>query len=178
MIKASTIRELMEGKEKAFENIYHSYSRKLFNFCRKYYLTVDQAEEIVQQVFITIWEKKEQLVPEKSFDAYIFTITTNKIKDFYRKKVIKDAFINHTLYLKKDYSFITHEEVYYNELNSLIERTIDKLPQRCREIFILSRFEELSYKDIAEKLEITESTVNTQITKALKMLQEAISETN
>ncbi|MFN8254342.1 MAG: RNA polymerase sigma-70 factor [Bacteroidales bacterium] len=173
-VKSSAIYDLIEGKEKAFEYIYNKYAAKVYNFCRKLYLSHDDAEEMVQNVFISIWEHREQINPEKSFDSYLFTITKNRITDLYKKKLVNHAYINYTLNQQKDFEFVTENEILFTELNSRLEKAIEKLPDRCKEVFILSRKEEMSYKEIADKLEITESTVNSQITKALKILQSSI----
>jgi RNA polymerase sigma-70 factor (ECF subfamily) len=172
--KVSIVRELIQGEKKAFEYLYSYYAPKVYNFCKKLYLTSDQAKEMVQVVFIVVWEHRGQIDPDKSFSSYLFTIAKNRILDSYKKKVVNQAFINYTLFHQKDFSFVTEEKIYFDEMNLIVEKAIDELPERCREVFNLSRKEELSYKEIAEKLNITESTVNTQISKAIKILQKAI----
>jgi RNA polymerase sigma-70 factor (family 1) len=173
-VKSSAINDLIEGKEKAFEYVYNKYAVKVYNFCRKLYLSHDDAEEMVQNVFISIWENRQQINPEKSFDSYLFTIAKNRITDSYKKKLVNHAYVNYTLNQQKDFDFITEDKILFDELNNQIEKAIEKLPDRCKEVFILSRKEELSYKEIADKLDITESTVNSQITKALKILHSSI----
>jgi len=172
--KVSIVKELIQGDKKAFEYLYNYYSPKVYNFCKKLYLSSDQAEEMVQNVFIVVWEHRGQIDPDKSFSSYLFTIAKNRILDSYKKKVINQAYINYTLFHQKDFNFVTEEKIYFDEMNLQVEKAIEDLPERCREVFNLSRKDELSYKEIAEKLDITESTVNTQISKAIKLLQKVV----
>jgi RNA polymerase sigma-70 factor (ECF subfamily) len=156
------IKQLINGNEKAFEQLFLFYSPKVYNFCRRFSLSAADCEEIIQIVFTSIWENRSRIDESKSFLAYLFTAARNQIINHFKKRAYLHGFIEYSLFHDKDYNFVTEEEIYLNELNGLIEKAIEQLPTRCREIFLLSRNQELSYREIANKLSITESTVNTR----------------
>lgn len=167
----SIIKQLINGNEKAFKQLFLFYSPKVYNFCRRFSLDRFESEEIVQIVFTSVWENRGRIDITKSFVAYLFTAARNQILNNLKKKVYLQGFIEYTLFHDTDYDYVTEETIFFKELNELLEKAIEQLPPRCREIFLLSRSQELSYREIAEKLSITESTVNTQITKALSHIR-------
>ncbi|MEL7119412.1 MAG: RNA polymerase sigma-70 factor [Bacteroidota bacterium] len=132
-----------------------------------------QVEDIVQEVFMELWKKHEGLVIETSLKAYLKRAAINKTLNFIRSK--KMVFQN-----DKDLDPLPANEASITahmaaeELDALIQKVIDELPQRCRIVFALSRFENMSYKEIALKLDISVKTVENQISKALKILRESL----
>jgi RNA polymerase sigma-70 factor, ECF subfamily len=170
------IDQLINGNEKAFNKIFLFYSPKVYNFCRRFSINTSEAEEIVQIVFTSVWENRSRIDPKLSLLSYLFTAARNQILNSLKKKVYQQGFIEYSLFHEIDSSFVTENEILFNELNLQVEKAINELPPRCREVFLLSRIQELSYREIAEKLSITESTVNTQISKALDYLRQKINQ--
>jgi len=168
------VSQLSEGNKKAFERIFYMYYAKVFNLARRYHLSVENSEEITQQVFIVIWEKRKSMDPSLSFEGYLLSITRNLIINYLKRKVYIQGYINYILHKEKNFDFVTEDQVVFDELQKCLEFLIDRMPSRRKEIFLLSRNSNLSYKEIAEKLSVTESTVNTQITKALEFLREKL----
>ena len=160
----------------AFESIFHLYHKRVYAFALGLLKSSFDAEEIVQNVFLALWNQRHKLNISDSFTSYIFAIARHQIYESIRLKINKEAFTEYYLENNVEYSFITEEEVTYNELESKIQKCIALLPERRREIFRLSRFEKLSYREIAEKLDISENTVDTQIRHALNSLRIQLTE--
>ena len=161
----------------AFENLYRRYSGKLYNFILKLsggdrYV----AEELVQRTFIKVWETRERVLPEHSFIAYLCTISKNMLMNEYEHQAVKfiyEEYIKQNL-MQEDSS--TEKMVEKNLLEQYIDQLAEQLPPRRKEIFILSRKWGLSNKEIAQQLQITESTIETQLSKALAFMKSRLQE--
>ena len=161
----------------AFENLYRRYSGKLYNFILKLsggdrYV----AEELVQRTFIKVWETRERIQPDQSFISYLCTISRNMLLNEYEHQTVKfiyEEYIKRNL-LQEDSS--TENQVDKNLLEQYIDRLTEQLPPRRKEIFILSRKWGLSNKEIAQQLQITESTIETQLSKALAFMKNQLRE--
>ncbi|MDP2113497.1 MAG: RNA polymerase sigma-70 factor [Bacteroidota bacterium] len=165
------VKKLKEGDSFAFEVLFYKYRNKVKGFAIRLVPAQIDPEEIVQEVFVKVWLKKEAVDPEKDFQSYLFSITKHLILDH-----LKSA-VNRKLYFVGDHF---QQDVLADEglESSLVEHAEEKLqqlikeiPERRREIFLLSRFEGLSYKQIAERLNISENTVDSQIRNALNFLR-------
>ena len=170
-----TEKELLEklraGDPFAFEVLFYKYRGKIKGFASRIVPTQIDPEEIVQEVFVRVWLKKETIEPNKNFQSFLFSMAKNLVLDH-----LKSA-VNRKLYLVGEHfqhDIITEEDV---EITSWVEAEekmtilIQQIPERRREIFCLSRFEGLTYKQIAEKLNISENTVDSQIRNALTFLR-------
>lgn len=158
-----------------FEQLFREYFTPLCNFAIGYVNDLDAAKDIVQEVFINLWNKKDTITSDKSVKAYLFTSVRNRCLNYIRDH-------------KKFRSYLLDVEIEDEELavegNAMteaetqikIQQAIAKLPEKCRQVFQLSRFDELKYKEIAEKLGISIKTVEVQISKALKILREELKE--
>ena len=132
-----------------------------------------KSEDIAQDVFLEIWRKRETIDIKSSVKAYLKRAGVNKALNYIRANKIR--FEDDESYEMQNLSIRDHgEEVEVKDLQAIIDNAIDSLPERCRIVFSLSRFEELSYKEIAAKLEISVKTVENQISKALKILRLAV----
>lgn len=158
-----------------FEKIYKLYYPKMFGFARNYVLANEDVENIVQDVFMILWEREEELELSCSLTTYLFTLVKNRCLNFLRHKLIEEEYnvqmkeeLGFKLYALEslDYSYQSEEE-----LQAIIQRALDKLPERCREIFIKSRMEGMKYKEISEELGISVNTVENHIVTALKKLR-------
>ena len=157
---------LKQGSKDAFTALYKQYWKQVYNFSRLYLISADAAEEVVQEVFIKIWE-------DDHFKGLLFIITRNLIFNRHRKNVNED-FYKVTVLAALEEPYDVEEEIDAHNLQEYIDRLIDELPPRRREIFNLSRKEQKSYKEIAILLNISEKTVENQISEALKYLKKNI----
>lgn len=170
-IERAAIRLLIGGDQQAFTDLYNIYAEKIFYFSLKFLKTVEDAENLTQEVFVKIWETRERLNPDNSFNAYIFTITRNAIFNIHRKKMNEIAYLDQ-LSEVFDYSESrTEKDFHFNELRAQIDQCVEKLPNMRQKVFILSRFDGLSHKEISQKLGIAEKTIATHIRLALQSLR-------
>lgn len=158
----------------AFELLFRQYQHKIYAFANSLVPTTQDAEEIVQNVFISIWNQRKRLNISTSFNSYLHGIVRHMVYEFIQKKIQHESYVEYYLKQNQENAFITEEEVLFRELEEELQRLIQELPERRREIFILSRFEGLSYKEISIKLGISENTVDTQIRHALTFLRHKI----
>jgi RNA polymerase sigma-70 factor (family 1) len=165
-----------------FDSIYVNNFSRLFLFAKEYVLFDEEAENIVQDIFLMLWEKREALRVDVSLTAYLFTLVKNKCIDFLRHQMVEQMYsenvkheYNEELNVKLfalesfDHNFSSEEDI-----ETLLRNAIDKLPERCRLIFIKSRIEGKKYKEIAEELNLSVNTVEGQISIALKKLREEL----
>lgn len=171
---AMVVARLKEGNLDAFDNLYHQYKGKLFGFCFKMTQNKDDAMDIVQEVFIKIWEIRELLDENRSFDSLLFTISKNLIYNRTRKNVFEQAYKAYLFQenLSKVYDLTAYME--HAEQGKLIEDAIEELPEKRQQIFVMSRKEGLSNKEISEKLGTSLSNVENQLYKALKALRRVL----
>lgn len=165
------ILNLRNGSYKAFEQLYEMYSSRIFYFSVKYTHSQQDAEGVVQDVFIKLWENREIIDPDKSFSSYLFTISKNIIFNQSRKKLNEIAYRDYLRAFLEETSDDDEHEIYIKDLRNKLEKSIQQLPEKRRQIYLLSREDGLSYKEIAEKLQISTKTVEAQISLALKALR-------
>ena len=157
-----------------FEILFREYFTGLSSFARKYTGDLDSAKEIVHGVFIRIWENRSEFDWDKPAKSYLFTSVYNRSLNYVRdnKKFIRHEAVSGN-------ALITDEAVFNDsfaaaELEDRINQALKKLPEKCREIFELSRFENKKYTEIADQLNISVKTVETQMSKALHVLKEEL----
>jgi len=143
----------------------------LYNFSVKYLKSAEEAEEVVQEVFLYIWEKKDGLKPDQSFNAYIFTIACNIIRKYFIKKSRENAFKDEQLYIFLEQENSMDQQIDYKFLLEKVESIINSLPKRRKEIFIKRKYEGLAIKQIADELGISPNTVENQLAAAQKKIQ-------
>lgn len=162
---------LNRGDKQAFTEIYNRFFGILFiHACRKLN-NEEEARDLVQQLFETIWVKRSHVSPEGNLSSYLYTATTNRIIDLFAHRKVTNRYIDSLQqYVDQDH-VLTDYLVREKEMASIIEREIDALPPKMREIFILSRKNNKSHREIALELQLSELTVKTQVKKALKILK-------
>ena len=173
MKERQIIKSLKEGDREAFSMLYKQYWEKVYHFCGLYLNNRDVAEDVVQEVFIKVWESREFIREDDNFKGLLFVITRNLIFNQHRKNVNED-FYKMTVLSAMDTSYDLEEEITAYNLGEYIDHLIEELPERRRVIFNLSRKEHKSYKEIAFQLNISEKTVENQISEALKFLKKNI----
>lgn len=162
--------------EAAFSAVYDAYWERLFRYVIRILPDEDDVADIVQETFIAFWEARGRLGKVNSVKAYLFVIARNLAFQRFRVR-LKQTDVENKLvdyYAKADESTLI--AINTKELADLIDAEVDKLPERMREVFTLSRKEHLSYKEIAERLQISDQTVKKQINKSLKYLRLKIDE--
>ncbi len=165
---------LKHGDVEAFDKIFKKYCDKLFYFAEGILKSKSDAEEIIQQVFIKVWEKRSDINESLSFKSYLFTITHNTIISFFRKRASEQDYLNN---LKANFQFnqaTTDHLLEFNELNELVDAAISKLPPKRKLVYELSRKKGLSNQEIAKQLNVSKNTVENQLTQALKFLREQL----
>ena len=174
----SALVKMIEGDKKAFDTIFMEYHRKIFFFCMKYFYSREESEGIVQEVFIKVWLNRKNIDPNKNFELYLFKITKHHVLNDLRKKL--NARTGHEDYHRhlQDSDNMVENEVMYRELESLFYDSIKNLPPKRKEIFVLSKIEGLSYREIAEKLNISVKTVETHMQLALDYLRKVFAARN
>ncbi len=168
------ITNLSKGKRTAFNQIYQLYSNRIYRFSRKLHLNHEEAEEVLQDVFLTIWERRLLIDPGKDFKAYIFKIAKSIIIKNFKKKALFFAYENYVKGVEHLQDYSTENLIHYRDILEILEKEIGNLPPARKEIFNLSRVEGLSNQEIAEKLGITRRTVENQIYRTLKLLKDRI----
>jgi RNA polymerase sigma-70 factor, ECF subfamily len=155
-----------------FEEMFRTYFSSLCYFARKYIPDHDTCKEIVHTVFVNLWEKRTEFDFNKPAKSYLFTAVYNRCMNYLRdqKKFVDNE--SQDLTTIQDYSSLQHENMQAAELEDQIWKVIHKLPEACRKIFTLNRFEGKKYAEIAEELNISVKTVETQMSKALKTLRD------
>ena len=163
------VRNLAKGNLLAFNTLYNEYSSRLYRFAFGYLKSEAEAEELVQEVFTIIWEKRADLKEELSFKSFLFTIAFNIIRKHFRTKAYLSEYFKTGI--SDDLDMQTSQKITYDSLYQYITELVDQLPERRKEIFIKSRFEGHSIKEIAEELKISHKTVENQLTDALKFIR-------
>lgn len=170
------VSRLRKGDIYAFDSIYRKYSGKLYNFGLRLLRSESESEELVQIVFMKIWETRKSLNPDLSFRSYIYTIAYNDICKLFRQRKIMKKFIEEQL--KNDSGIFSDlsERLDYKSLLEYVRKVISKLPDKQRTIFIKSREEGKSTKEIAVEMNLSPGTVDNYISDSLRFIRKNISE--
>ena len=161
--------------QQLFEQLFNEYFVQLTNFARSYVKDEDAAKELAQDAFINLWQKKEEIDKNKSIKSYLFTTVRNRSLNYIRdNKKYKSEYLD--IELEKSNDYFDSDILTSKELQERITASINSLPEKCRRVFKMSRFEDLKYKEIAEELNISIKTVENQMGKALKVLRKDLKE--
>ena len=165
------VKELKKGNEKAFRKLFDTYHNHLYKYSLSMVFSKIYAEEIVQDVFLKIWLKRENLSLHMSFKSYLFTITRNQTIKFLKKAANNHKLREEIFYRSQKFSNPTERYIRESELEQLKTAALNTLPPKRRIIFEMSRNEDKSYGTIAKELNISISTVRNQMSKALETLR-------
>ena len=157
---------IREGNSQAFRQVYDHYGKKLFYFARSMNLDQESAEEIVQETFTTVWANRRKLKPEYSFNAYLMTIARNLIYNGVRREALMKRYVKNMEGKPTEYTHLQD-----NELNGIVNEILILLPDKCQQVFKMSRLEGYSNQEIADKLSISKSTVENHLNKALNLFR-------
>jgi len=158
----------------AFESIFHFFYKHMCQKSFYYVKSKDLAEDVVSEVFTNLWKKRKKLTISTSLEAYLNISVRNKSIDYIRKAKNKEVTLE-DIAVKSLVNEHTPESLYqYIELQGKIEKAIEELPDACKKVFLLNRFEGLKYREIAKELNISIKTVETQMGRALKFLRKNV----
>ena len=167
--------ELKNGSFQAFERLYNMYSGKLYNFIMRISSGNQyMAEEVVQSAFIRVWEVRERVEPESSFISFLCTIAKNLLMNMYQRQTVEYVYNEYLKNTGVDRDSQTEESIDLRFLNEYIDSLAEELPAQRKKIFILSKRQNYTNKEIAEMMGISESTVATQLSLAVKFMREQL----
>ncbi|NII83081.1 MULTISPECIES: RNA polymerase sigma factor [unclassified Pedobacter] len=162
---------LTQGDELAFTEIYNRFYGLLFIHASKRLNDDEEAKDVLHQLFESLWVKRLQVAPDGNLSAYLYTSVRNRVLDVFAHQKVESKYVDSLQdYIDQDH-VLTDYMVREKQMALLIEQEIDALPPKMREIFILSRKEHKSHKEIALELGLSELTVKTQVKKALRILK-------
>ena len=162
---------LIDGDKEAFCELYAAYKSRLLYFAMRFLKSREYAEDIFQDTFAAIWQGRSFINPDASFSSYVHTIMRNRILNQLRDLEKQEQLHAHILSQAVDYTYDTHQTIMLNDLRDLIRQAMQRLTPRQREIFQMSREQQLSHREIAEALGISVYTVQESISTSLRTLR-------
>lgn len=168
---------LQVGDENAFDCLYHQYSNRIFGKILRLTKSVEVSEELLQDVFMKVWERREGIDPALPFKSYLFRIAENLISDYYRRAAKDRRVYDHLLGAGTAHECPFDEEqehqIYQQNLDRLQE-AVGQLPQKCREVYTLCKIEGKSYREVASQLDMSTATISNHMTKANRLIRRYI----
>ena len=171
LLEQQVITSLREGQDTAFEMLFKSYYEPLCNYAYSFLNDREEAEEVVQSAFITVWDKRQSLEIQTSVKSYLYRMVRNGCLNVIKHVKVKAAHLRHEMAGGEPSYEGASQGVISSELEQKIYEAMKALPEQCRLVFQLSRFEELKYQEIADQLNISVKTVENQMGKALKIMR-------
>lgn len=162
-----------------FKQIFHDYYQPLFHLSRHYLEDEDEAKGVVQEAFIKLWNIRHELNSDSNLRNFLYTLVKNNCLNIIKRKQILLKHHEKIRWMEMHYQYeslsrVGDDYLEFNELKEKIEDAIRNLPEHCRVVFEMSRFEEMKNREIAEKLGVTQKTVEAHLTKALKILRDEL----
>ena len=174
LLEKQVLETLQLGNESAFEMIFRTYYQPLCRYAYSFLQDKEEAEEVVQASFITVWEKRNNLTIETSLKSYLYRMVRNSCLNVIKHEKVKQQHVAHELAVSEVSHESVSQKVQAAELEIRITEAMKTLPEQCRLVFQLSRFEELKYQEIADQLQISVKTVENHMGKALKLMREQL----
>ncbi len=162
------------GDIEAFEKVFHSFADRLYYFAYRYLRNQCDAEELVQDVFVKLWENRKNLDEKLSFSGYLFTIARNTIFNQSRKKVNERAYFDYVKTFITSSSSKTEEDLIYADVKAIVDKVVEELPPQRKRIYKMSREKGLTYREIANEINLSERTVEAHLRLALKTLSKVL----
>jgi RNA polymerase sigma-70 factor (ECF subfamily) len=170
------IGRIRQGDIGQFESLFRSSYVSLVRYAKTLIKDHDTAEEIVQDLFFRLWQDKEKLNIESSLNGYLFRSVHNKCLHFIEHNRVVDRYAEEMSYRQPEKQESPSDILQYRELQARIAKILERLPERCGQIFYMSRFEGLKYSEIAEKLSVSVKTVESNMGRALKEFRKELTE--
>jgi RNA polymerase sigma-70 factor (ECF subfamily) len=172
------IAELRSGNERIFRKIMENWYSPLFNFANGYLNNTENAKEVIQDVFLQLWDHRQKLADHTSLNAYLYTLTRNRSIDLIRREKLMLRFRTDK---QEEYARLTEnyqalsdpilDEIFALELQTEIDQAVNSLPEQCGKVFIMSRTNGMKNKEISKALNLSEKTVESHLTKALRTIR-------
>jgi RNA polymerase sigma-70 factor (ECF subfamily) len=169
------IQDIRGGKEGPFRELFNTYYEGLCQYAFTILRDMDEAEDIVQAMFIKIWEKRQSLIITHTVKSYLYKAVYHQCINQFDHRAVREKYQEMSLI---ENSGIQLPEVFPNELEDRIVTAINSLPKQCRTIFMMSRYQEMKYSEIAKALELSVNTIENQISKALRILRTHLDDEN
>lgn len=164
----------LNGSQRAFEELYIRYKGRLVHFCKWLMKNEIESEDIVQDIFMQLWENRDSLNIEVSFSGYVHTLVKNRALNEFRKFDIHTRYAQYIILNGKDVTNQTEDSIIDKDYAKLLDELIENLPERQKEIYRLSRIEKLTYKEISEALQISVPAVQKHASLALNKIKECL----
>ncbi len=165
---------LKKDDEHAFAEIYSRYAESLVGFASSKLFDLEDARDIIHDVFVKLWQEREQLQVDRDLKAYLFKLTRYRIVDKIRKNITREEYAAMVQALAVRYEPGIEQQIAAKELQQSIHKFLDELSPRVKEIYLLSREENLTIPEIAAQLQLSEQTIKNQLSAALKHLRASL----
>ncbi len=172
---------LVSGNEKDFRHIVEHWHNRLYNFANGYLNNPENTKEVLQDVFLKLWDARQKLSADTNLNAYLFTLTRNRCVDLIRREKLMLQFRTDKQEeyrrLSENFEALTDpilDDLFALEIQDEIDRTINGLPEQCQRVFIMSRVKGMNNKEISQSLMLSEKTIESHLTKALKTIRLAL----
>lgn len=175
VIEEDLVTYLNNGDQQAFEKLYNLYSVRIIKRLVFLLKDVEIAKEILQDVFLAVWEKRETIDSDKSFRSFLFRIAENKVIDYFRKAATDKKMREHIIRISTEFHYPTEDSIAVKETGSIVQQAVNSLSPQRKKIFILCRLEGKSYEEAAKIMGISTGTVNDHMVKALRVVRSQLS---
>ena len=174
MVTSAVLAALRDGAPQAFDTVYLCCHEPVLAFFRLLLHNDAEAEELCQELFIRLWENHGRIDPDLNFRSYLYTVAKSSAMKYFRHKQVQEKYVTFRLHQKAESALAPDSALIGSELSLLVRSSLEKMPEQRRKVFEMSRFGSLTNGEIAERLNIRESTVRTHLHHALKALKEMI----
>ncbi len=168
------MQEIKADNMLAFDILYNKYCKRVYKFAFSILKSDEEAENLVQDVFLNLWENRNNVEKNSSIKSYVFTITYNSSISILRKKVRESEYVEYLKSLQEVREEPVDAGIEYKELTNKLEKIINELPQRQKEVYMMHRIEGLKYMEIAKLLKISVNTIENHMSRALKTIRERL----
>jgi len=166
------LKKLSEGDQRSFESLYLQYRQLVYTGVWKLMKCHDTSQEILQDVFVKVWQNRARIDTSKSFRAYLYTISQSTVYDYFRRMASDQAKVSQ---FSKNYSATKtneiEEQIAFKEVQQHLDTILESMPERCRQVFVLCKIEGRSYDEVAKLLNISTATINNHIVKATRIIK-------
>jgi len=159
------------GDKRAFDEIYNQYHSDIYKYVFKFVKSSDCSEDLCQEIFLKVWEKRENLADVRSFRAYLFTVSKNHIFDFLRHASVEQSAREEILYASRDLKNQVEDSIQSEEYYQHLQKVLDQMSPRNQEVFKLCREMDQTYDEAAEVLGISRNAIKKHMVKTMKLLK-------
>jgi RNA polymerase sigma-70 factor (ECF subfamily) len=170
------IRRMKNDDKSAVDELFKHYYPRLYHFSRLILKIENQIDDVLQEVFVKIWINRYKINNAETFNSYIFTITKNEVINLIRSNIKDQKFKEELLLRSVSEEYQTQNQLEFDEIRSSIDKIIASLPEKRKQVFVLSRTEGLSNKEISIKLEISIKTVEDHISHSIKYIKKSMTD--